>query len=473
MTSNYDFIIVGAGSAGCVLANRLSADPGNRVLLLEAGGTDQRWQIRIPAAVRENLKATSTCNWHYRSEPQQHLDGRRVEHPRGKVIGGSGSINGMVFLRGHPLDYQRWSQEGARGWSYASVLPYFKHLETSEDGADEYRGDDGPIQVRKQQDLLPLNQAFLDSGREAGYPFTDDVNGFRQEGFCRFDANIDRGVRGSSARAFLRPAMRRPNLTVEKLCHARKLLLDGTSVRGVEYRQHGEHKQALAEREVILSGGTFGSAQLLLLSGIGPADELRSLGIDVVADLNGVGRNLHDHLEVYVQHESPDPISINPYLHPLRMLAIGTRWWLNRSGPAAVNQSQVGAFLRTGPEHDHPDIQIHFWPVFFNGWEIPHDRYGCRMGVGPMRPTSRGRMRLKTTDPNDFPLLDFSYCATEEDRQAMRRCLEIARELYRQPAFSRFRITEVDPGGRGQVRTGYRRLGAPDREHFLAPRRHL
>ena len=319
----WDYIVIGAGSAGSILAARLSESPDVKVLLLEAGGSDQRWQIRIPAAVRENVKASSRCNWHFVSEPQPQLNDRRIDHPRGKVLGGSGSLNGMVYLRGHPLDYERWSQEGALGWSYRSVLPYFKRMEQNENGSDQYRGGEGPIRVRRQRDLWALSETFLSTGRALGYPFTDDVNGFQQDGFCRFDMNIDQGIRASSAHAFLRPAMHRRNLRVETLCHARSIVFEDKRAVGVEYRQHGEIKRVYCQREVILSSGAFGSPQLLMLSGIGPAQALQGLGITVQVDLPGVGRNLQDHLEIHLQHECPEPVSLNIYMHPLRKIAVG------------------------------------------------------------------------------------------------------------------------------------------------------
>ena len=446
MSETWDYIVVGAGSAGSIVASRLSESPDKRVLLLEAGGSDRRWQIRIPAAVRENVKASSRVNWHFESEPEPGLDHRRIAHPRGKVLGGSGSINGMVFLRGHPLDYERWSQEGARGWSYRNVLPYFKRLENNENGADRYRSVGGPIRVRRQQDLWALSEAFLDAGPALGYPATDDFNGYRQDGFGRFDMNVDRGVRASSAYAILRPAMRRANLRILTHCHARRILFEGERAAGIEYRRRGRIEEARCERELVLCGGAFGSPQLLMLSGIGPAEQLTRREIPVRVDLPGVGRNLQDHLEVHLQHECPDPVSVNLYMHPLRKLAIGLRWLLTRSGPAASGQSHVGAFLKLRPESAHPDAQIHFWAAIFDGWEVPHDRFGFRLGIGPMRPTSRGEVRLRSADPEDPPLLHFNYCATEEDRRDMRECVHVARRIAGSPAFSGFRSKEIDPG---------------------------
>ena len=446
MSETWDYIVVGAGSAGSIVASRLSEEPAHRVLLLEAGGSDRRWQIRIPAALRENMKASSRVNWHFASEPEPWLDHRRIAQPRGKALGGSGSINGMVFLRGHPLDYERWSQEGARGWSYRNVLPYFKRLEHNENGADAYRSTGGPIRVRREHDLWAVSEAFLAAGRALGYPWTDDVNGYQQDGFCRFDMNVDRGVRASSAYAILRPTMRRANLRVRTRCHVRSILFEGARAAGIEYRRGGRIERARCRGEVILCGGAYGSPALLLLSGIGPAAELERLDIPVRADLPGVGRNLQDHLEVHVQHECPDPVSVNLYMHPVRKLAVGLRWLLTHGGPAAANQSHVGAFLKMRPEAAHPDIQIHFWAAIFEGWDVPSGRFGFRLGIGPMRPTSRGEVRLRSADPEAAPLLHLNYCATQEDRDAMRECVHLARRIVGHAAFAGFRSREIDPG---------------------------
>ena len=442
----FDYIIVGAGSAGGVLANRLARDGKTRVLLLEAGPGDSHWNIRMPGGLRAHYKRDSTTNWHFSTTPQKHLGGRAIYQPRGKVLGGSSSINGMVYLRGHALDYEHWAQQGLAGWSYADVLPYFKRLECFADGANDYRGGAGNVGVRRQSTLNALEDAFLRAGREAGFPATEDVNGAQQEGFCRFDMNVDNGVRASAAYAYLRRSRRGKNITIRLAALGRRVLLRGGRAVGFEYQRQGRTEQAYAEREVILSAGAYGSPQLLMLSGIGPAQHLRSSGIDVHTDLPGVGENLHDHLEIHLQHRCNQPISLNRYLRPDRMALEGLRWLLFKTGVAARNQANVGAFLRTGDAVGHPNIQFHFFPAFFDDWLVNANDFGYRLGAGPMRPSSRGTVRLRSTDPGESLAIDPNYLATEEDRVGIREGFKLARHTLMQSAFAPFDAGEVDPG---------------------------
>jgi len=402
----------------------------------------------MPGGLRAHYKPKSRYNWHFATVPQTHLTGRSLYQPRGRVLGGSSSINGMVYLRGHALDYQRWVREGAVGWSYAEVLPYFKRLEHFEPGPDAYRGGEGPVAARRQEHLGPLNRAFLEAGRQAGFPATEDVCGAQQEGFCRFDMNVDRGVRASSAHAYLHRSSAGPNLTVRTGALGLRVLLDGRRAVGFEYRDRGGPVEVHAEREVILSAGAFGSPQLLMLSGIGPAEHLHELGIDVQADLPGVGANLHDHLEVHVQHRCTQPVALNGQLRLHRMVPIGIEWFLFKSGVAARNQANVGAFLRSDDDAAHPDIQFHFFPAFFDGWDPPAGVHGYRLGAGTMRPTSRGRLTLTSSDPTAAPAIDPNYLATEVDLLGLRAAFALARETLAQAAFTPFDGGEVDPGSK-------------------------
>jgi choline dehydrogenase len=446
MADAYDYIIVGAGSAGCVLADRLSADGRNRVLVLEFGGSDRSVFIQMPSALSIPMNMAK-YNWHYESEPEPHLGGRRMHTPRGKVIGGSSSINGLVYVRGNPMDFERWQAEGARGWSYADVLPYFRRAETRDEGGDSYRGGDGPLHTRYGRMKNPLYQAFIDAAQQAGYPATDDINGERQEGFGRMDMTVRNGRRWSAANAYLKPAMTRPNLTVITHALASRILFEGKRAVGIAYRRGGSEHEARARREVILSGGPINSPQLLKLSGVGPAAELKAHGIDVVHDLPGVGENLQDHLEFYFQYEATKPVTLYSSMNPLAKAMIGARWLLRRDGLGATNHFESCGFIRSRPGIAYPDIQYHMLPlaVSYDGTSLA-EGHGYQAHVGPMRSKSRGDVRLASADPADKPRIRFNYMSHPDDWVEMRACVRLTREIFAQPAFAPYRGREIQPG---------------------------
>ena len=444
---SYDYVIVGAGSAGCVLADRLSADGANRVLLLEFGGSDRSIFIQMPAALAYPMN-TKRWNWGYESEPEPHLGGRRLNCPRGKGLGGSSSINGLVYVRGNALDFERWqNEEGARGWGYADVLPYFKRAESRAEGGNEYRGSEGPLSTNYGTLRNPLHQAWLNAAQEAGYSLTEDYNGFRQEGFGRMDMTVRRGTRCSAAKAYLYPARRRSNLRVIQHALATRGVFDGKRAVGVEFERGGRLHRVRAEREVILSGGPINSVQLLKLSGIGPAQELRDLGVPVLADRPGVGANLQDHLEFYFQMACTRPVTLYGQANLVGKALAGAQWLFLRSGIGASNQFESCGFIRSRAGIKYPDIQYHFFPMAINydGSALATE-HGFQAHVGPMRSKSRGTITLRSADPRDKPRIQFNYMSHPDDWAEMRACVRLTREIFQQPAFAGWRGREIQPG---------------------------
>jgi choline dehydrogenase len=443
---SFDYVIVGSGSAGSVLASRLTEDGAATVLVLEAGGGDGSVYIQMPSALSIPMNM-ERYNWFYESEPEPHLGGRRMHTPRGKVVGGSSSINGLVYIRGNPFDFDRWEEEGARGWGYPDVLPYFKRAESRQEGGDDYRGGDGPLATRYGTLRNPLYRAFVEAAREAGYAETEDVNGFRQEGFGRMDMTVKDGVRWSAANAYLKPAMRRPNLSVRTGALATRILFEGRRATGVAYRRGGGEHIARARRAVILAGGPINSPQLLKLSGVGPAAELASHGIAVVHDLPGVGENLQDHLEFYFQVACKEPITLYSSMNPLAKALIGMRWLLFKDGLGATNHFETCGFIRSRAGVRYPDIQYHFLPlaVTYDGQGLASE-HGFQAHVGPMRSKSRGWVRLRSRDPMDKPKVLFNYMSHPDDWTEMRACVRLTREIFGQKAFDRYRGREIQPG---------------------------
>jgi choline dehydrogenase len=452
IANRFDYIIVGAGSAGCVLANRLSADANISVLLLETGGSDRSIFIKMPTALSIPMSSNKYA-WQFYSEPEPYLDHRKMHCPRGKVLGGSSSINGMVYVRGHARDFDEWQEHGAKDWSFQHCLPYFKRAESWHRGGDSHRGDEGPLKTNNGNQMQnPLYRAFINAGQEAGYPFTSDYNAGQQEGFGAMDMNIDRGARCSASRAYLDPVKKRPNLTIVTHAKVQRVLLENKHAVGLNYKVKGKEHTARCNREVILSAGSIGSPHILQLSGIGDEQELNKAGIKTRHHLPGVGKNLQDHLEFYFQFRCKQPITLNGKLGLFSKALIGARWLLFRDGLGATNHFESCGFIRSKPGIEWPDLQYHFLPAAmrYDG-KSAFDGHGFQVHIGHNKPKSRGAVIAKTANPDDAPGIQFNYLQHPDDIEGFRQCVRLTREIIHQPAFDAYREVEIQPGAHIQT----------------------
>ena len=445
----YDYVIVGAGSAGCVLANRLSENPKISIAVIEAGPSSNSWKVDMPSALLYTMHDPK-INWKYYSEPEPFLNNRKIFCPRGKMIGGCSSHNGMVYVRGHAQDFNRWAQKGLTKWSYKHVLPYFKKLETWSEGENEYRGGKGPLQVSKSRinEKFPLYQAVINSAMEAGFLYTEDPNGFKQEGFCTFDLTIKDGKRCGIGKAYMKEASKRSNVEIFMQAYVQKIIFENKEAKGIEVIIKDKKEKIFAGKEIIVSCGSINSPKLLQLSGIGDAKELQQIGIQVIHNLPGVGKNLQDHLELYVQHECKKPVTLfGLFNNPLMKVYHGAQWFLFKKGLLAHSHLELGGFVRSSTDFDHPNIQFHFFPslVINHGLENP-DKHAFQFHASPNRPTSRGWVKLRSSNPNDKPIIQFNYLETEGDRKQMRDCAKISRNIFSQKSIQEYLGKEIRPG---------------------------
>ena len=446
MFENPDYIVIGSGSAGSAIAYRLGENPKLKILVLEFGGLDKSPFIQMPAALSYPMNMDK-FDWGYKAEPEQALNGRSLACPRGKVIGGSSSINGMIYVRGNAGDYNQWAESGAKGWDYPDVLPYFQRMEASHGGNSEFRGKSGPLNITHGKRDNPLHNAFVKATEQAGYTYTEDYNGFRQEGFGPADMNVWKGSRFSTAKAYLKPALAKKNVHLITKVLVDRIIFSEEKAKGVEVFHQGQKKIFNANIGVVLSAGAINSPTILQRSGIGEANDLNNLGIKVIKNLPGVGKNLQDHLEVYFQVKCLQPVTLNKYLNPFSKLLIGMQWMFLKSGPGSTNQFETLGFIRSDKNIPYPDIQFHFLPVAirYDG-KAPSKGHGFQLHVGPMRSKSRGFVKLKSSNPFEAPLIKFNYMSHEEDFPNFRKSLRLSREILNQDALAPFKGSEIQPG---------------------------